>query len=91
MTNSEIMGKAGLQNLTLTQEKIFRLLSDGDRHSREEIFQKCINDELAQLRVIKNHISFLRKRIGPVGLLIVCEVGNGKLYYRMSRHIGSLD
>ena len=61
--------------LTPTQEKMLGVLSDGMRHTRQEL-HACLSDELAPLSNIQMHISNIRKVLRPIGQDIICE------YYR---------
>ena len=45
--------------LTVTQRKIYQLLSDGRHHSREEL-ATSLWDELANPRTVEYHISVMR-------------------------------
>lgn len=71
----------GNGKVTPTQQRILDLLSDGMRHSREEVFT-CLNDELQKLENIQVHLCHLRKVLRPKGQDIVCELFQRRLYYR---------
>ena len=66
---------------TPIQAAIAELLSDGERHKREEL-RACINDEEASNENVQSHVSEMRKKLKARGQTIVCELYNGTLYYR---------
>lgn len=67
---------------TPTQLRILSILSDGQRHSKEEI--RLAIDYLAEDQTIWAQISLLRKVL-PVGEEIVCESFRRKTHYRHVR------
>lgn len=70
--------------LTPTQQKIIDLLSDGLKHSREEL-HNLINPNAGNKNV-QVHISYLRKILQARGEDIAGEVGFGlKITYRHVR------
>ena len=75
---------------TETQRKIFRMLSDGAVHTKEELVQNCLFDEMGALRNVAPHICMLRRKL-PKGILIVhvSPGGTRGKGYQMVRHIRS--
>lgn len=75
-----------MPHFTPTQEKILDILSDGDRHTKHELFE-CLHDELGLIDNVFIHISNIRNKLRPIGEYIVCEVDRGRNYYRHVRLI----
>lgn len=73
---------------TPTEQRILKLLSDGQRHKRKEI-HACLFDELSELKTIRYHICMMRKVLRPKGEDIICEMYMGGLYYRHVRLLAS--
>jgi DNA-binding CsgD family transcriptional regulator len=76
----------GKKEFTPTEERMLAVLSDGDRHKKEEL-KACLADELAESPQIVNfHICNIRKKLQTKGQSIICEKGWGRqLYYRQVR------
>jgi len=72
--------------LTATEAKMLSILSDGEPHSREEMFE-CIWDEQASIETIKFHICNLRKKLKR-GLTILCQFYKRSMYYRLIKLVG---
>jgi len=72
--------------LSPIQLRIMQTLSDGQRHSREEL-RLCV-DEYANVGALYNHITKLRKLLNPVGQEIIVESFKRQPYYRHVRLIG---
>lgn len=70
--------------LTATEQRIFNLLSDGRPHTKEEI-HTCINDELAPVSAIANHISRMRKQLRVHGKDVICSYRGGVTKYQLVR------
>lgn len=74
-----------VKGFTETEDKIIRLLADGERHSRYQLAE-CLPDELSPVSAICRHISSIRKKLPP-GYRIICEQYQGGIYYRHIRHL----
>lgn len=61
------------------------LLSDGLRHKKREIFDSCVDDDLAELRSLNVHFTNIRDKIEAQGLDILCRYHNGSITYRLVR------
>lgn len=72
--------------MTPTQQRMYTLLSDGDFHSNEEL-HKCMVDELAEVLVVRMHVSNLRRVLWPTGLDIVSRSRDGVKGYYLVRRI----
>jgi hypothetical protein len=70
-----------------TEQAIINILSDGTRHTREELFE-CV-DYLSKMSVVRKHVCKIREVLRPIGQDIVCEYWYGKLYYRHVRLLAS--
>lgn len=69
-------------NVTPTQQRMLALLSDGNAHTVHEL-RDCLFDEMGELSNVRAHVSGLRRRVEPLGLVIVCEQGT----YRLARRV----
>jgi DNA-binding response OmpR family regulator len=69
---------------TPTEARILSVLSDGGRHSRDEI-HACLNDNLSGPGTSRVHIHNLRKKLQALGEDIVCEMLFGRK--RCYRHV----
>jgi hypothetical protein len=69
--------------LSVTQQKIINLLSDGLPHKFEEL-QQLMPDDLADRRALSNHLAKIRTRIRPRGEDIICQF---ILRQRQYRHV----
>lgn len=78
-----------MTKFTPTEKKILELLMDGQGHTKREIFDKCIPDELARLSAVNNHLLNLRKKLAPGGQGIQNEQLNGKSVFRLVRFMAS--
>lgn len=81
--------------LTDTEQRIFRLLQDGFRHTRDEVLD-CLREKYQtdedgkrQYNTIQSHIMRIRKKLHARGMDISCELKDKKIWYRMLRLIGS--
>lgn len=43
------------------------VLGDGKPHTREELFEKCIDDQLSSERVLTFHMVYLRRKMRLLG------------------------
>lgn len=75
--------------LTPTQDRLYRLLSDGYPHSREELLREALDDDLATAANLAPHISNLRKKIRSSGLGIFLQLISGRIHYCMVRFLHS--
>ena len=57
---------------TPTQQRIMDLLSDGELHSKQEIF-KCLSDDLSQPGAIHCQITLIRNKIRAEGYAIMIQ------------------
>lgn len=79
----------GKKEFTPTEERMLVVLSDGDRHKKEEL-HKCLFDELSQLMTVNYHIQNMRRKLERKGQTIVVERGKGyDLFYRHVRLLAS--
>lgn len=69
--------------LTPVQQRIYDLLSDGQRHTRDEVRACLYDDELGD--DVRTQVSNLRRIIREYNLVIVCVVGNHPISYQMLR------
>jgi hypothetical protein len=63
------------------QYKIVKMLSDGMRHTKEEL-ATCLTNGKGPPEGIEPHITSIRKQLRPLGQDIICEVYNRKTHYR---------
>ena len=73
------------QRYTPTETRILSLLSDGQGHTKQEIFDECIEDDLARLSAINPHIMNLRRKLQDQGQTIALERNNDVGRYRIVR------
>jgi hypothetical protein len=69
---------------TPTQQRMMNVLSDGLPHSLKELVA-CLDYELASPRGVAVHITFLRRKLRPIGQDVSCERLNHISYYRLVR------
>lgn len=76
--------------LTPTQQKLFNLLSDGQRHHKNEMLEllDLTYDRSDKLNLVM-HISKLRKKILGRGLKIAMESYKQRWYYILVRNLPS--
>lgn len=79
-----------LRTLTKTQRRMWEMLKDGEPHSRDEL-STCLNDDMALVAVTRQHISILRRKLAPYGLLILLDQaspyeGNAQFYRLVRRY-----
>lgn len=79
-------------HLRPTEQRILDLLSDGQRHTREEI-KGLLDDELADMVTVRIHVSNLRKKIAAKGENVVVsrQTVDGKVVtrYQLMRVLAS--
>lgn len=66
------------------EQKIIDILSDGQRHTREEL-HSCLYDDQGSFNNIQAHISNIRKKIRLRGEDINCVIYSGGIYYQHVR------
>jgi DNA-binding response OmpR family regulator len=64
---------------TETQKRILQVLSDGLRHKRQELVD-CLDDPLANPNTISVHLTYLRRKLNPIGEDVIC-VKSAKGYH----------
>lgn len=76
-------------NPTPTQARILHILSDGLRHSQQELMC-ALDDDLADTPALDMQLHRLRKKMEPEGETIVKETVSGpKVCYRHVRLLGN--
>jgi hypothetical protein len=80
------MADEKLNGFTPVQQRMLMILADGKPHTREEL-HACLEDELGALSNIQPHLTYIRRKIRPLGQDIICEFGNRRLFYRHIRLI----
>jgi DNA-binding response OmpR family regulator len=75
---------------TPTQVRMLALLADGRMHTKEEL-QLCLSDELSGFNAVRIHLTYLRKKLRPIGQDILCEYNQHKYFYRHVRLLASPD
>lgn len=69
---------------TPTQQKIINILSDGQYHSADELLV-CL-DKFTDPQVLKVHLTFIRKKLEPLGQTILnVNTGRGFRYIQVRR------
>lgn len=66
---------------TPNEWKLFELTSDGLRHIMEEI-RLLLGDEFSSNQIVYNCVNQINKKLEPNGQRIICEVAQGRNYYR---------
>jgi len=74
--------------MTPTETKIYKMLCDGFPHTFDEILRTCFDDDLAEVKTLRVHISHLRKKV-PAGLDIKCITENNRQHYMLIRLLNS--
>lgn len=79
-----------MTKFTKTERFIVELLSDGQVHNVDEILRKCISAD-AESGNLYPHITSLRKKLSPSGLLVTYvaprSLGKSNMGYQMSRRL----
>lgn len=79
-----------MAHFTPTELRIIQCLSDGMAHTRKELKDNCIDDELACDAALRVAICKLRNKLKSRGQTIICEMGKSRiLYYRHVRLLNS--
>lgn len=73
-----------MSKFTPIQKKIVSMLLDGEPHKIKELMG-CIDDELADYQTLRQHMSFIRPKIRPGGIDIICQFIQRQRQYRMVR------
>ena len=71
-------------DLTPVQHKMMQMLSDGRAHSDKEL-HSCLTDDLAPLKAIRYHLTFVRNYLQEKQQVLITERKNGTLYYYIAR------
>lgn len=61
---------------TVTEEKLLDVLRDGMEHTREELLL-CLDDELSTVDNLYVHITYLRRKLRPLGQDIINRRASG--------------
>lgn len=72
------------RDLTPTEMRLYRTLSDGNRHTKKDLHD-CLDDDMAGRTAVKKHITEIRKKLRPRGLDVTCERHDGSVCYRLVR------
>ncbi len=76
-----------VMDLTPTQDRIYKLLSDGMPHSTAEV-KACFDDELTDNNAVGQMVFRLRRALARSGYGVMCEQVNGSgSHYRLVRFI----
>ena len=73
-----------MEGFTPTEARILKVLADGQRHSKDELF-KCLEDDLSSMNALEVRICHLRKKINPKAEEIIVEWWQRKRFYRQVR------
>lgn len=76
----------GQIKFTPTQQKLLRVLADGNRHRRRELLD-AMGDDQATPANLSTHLCILRKRLSDMGETILCEYYDRTINYRHVRLI----
>ena len=76
-----------MAQLSDTQIKILKMLSDGQRHKRTELM-KLLPSGSTDYRALSAQITRLREKLKPHGQDIICEYNQRAIHYRHIRLIG---
>lgn len=68
-------------DLTPTERRMYEMLQDGERHTKEEL-RTCLYDHYSSAEGVRVHICTLRAKL-PEGKLIVCEIRHRIAHYRL--------
>lgn len=90
-TTPPVRSNRPMAKFTPTEVKILAVLSDGMPHTREEL-HGCLMDELGDLSNVKVHITYLRRKLRPMGQDIVyyCHTRR-EMRYRHVRLLNTLE
>lgn len=70
-----------VNGFTPVQSRIMAVLSDGQAHLKQELFE-CMENPLNNPDTLWSHISQLRKHLRPKGQDIICEYAQRRICYR---------
>lgn len=78
-----------MSEFTKTEQRILRVLADGEAHTAEELFG-CLNDDCnGDVPNLKNNLKqvlfHLRKKMAPSGRMVVSEWNYRRAVYRHVR------
>lgn len=73
-------------HFTPIQTRMLRVLADGLPHRRKELWQ-CLQDELAPMSLINQHIMLMRAKLRMIQQDIVCELNGRTILYRHVQHL----
>lgn len=85
-SGSEVSGAKNVNGFTPTETRILRVLADGNRHHKDELFQ-CLEDDLASKNALEVRICMIRKKLEPKAETILVEWWQRRRYYRQVRLI----
>ena len=69
---------------TPTQQRLLKVLSDGERHEKDELWE-CLGDDKATGNNLRVHLTYLRKKLRAIGEDITTEFIYRKFTYRHVR------
>ena len=75
---------------TPVELRLLRVLSDGDRHSAEELLT-YLSDDMGSLDNVAFHMSNLRKKLAKSSCSILCEKTRARSYYRLVVYYGAVE
>ncbi len=78
------MSDEELNGFTITERRMLLLLADGKSHSRDQL-KECVDDELSSWKAMQMHLSRIRRKLRSVGQNVICEIADGRVYYRHLR------
>lgn len=76
-----------MPKFTVTEERILKMLRDGQRHTKYELVTAINPNNLNSYAAMAMHISNIRKKLRPVGEDIICELSGRIIHYRHVRLI----
>ena len=74
--------------LTPTEERVWRVIHDGNRHTADEIALVIDEDGLCSRKNVVAHVVNIRKKLTP-GYGIISEFVNKRCFYRLIRYIST--
>lgn len=74
-------------DLTPTEKRIYALLQDGERHTKEEL-RAVLLDEFTSVKVVPQHVRNMRPKLAE-GKIIVCELRGKTVFYRLAYHFNA--
>lgn len=73
-----------------TQVRMLKVLGDGFRHTKKELFE-CLDDDLSNHKAVGVHLFRLRQKLRRVGQDVLVEYYMRKYFYRLVRLISKAD